>query len=191
MSSIIKARKSNKICSNVALVISNNSNAEALNTARAEQIPSEHLSHKLFNSEKEFNLHFLNLLKKYKIDLIVLAGYMKLLSFEITKRYRNRIINIHPALLPAFGGPGMYGLKVHEEVLKSGEKISGATVHFVDEKYDSGPVIIQKKVKVVGNDTPESLQKKIRKIEHMLYPEAIKLLETNKVTVKNGKVFFN
>lgn len=186
LNSIISAQKSHKINSKVALVISNNSGSDALNTARANQIPAVHLSQKLFKTEKEFETAFLKLFKEYKIDLIILAGYMKLLSREIIEKYRNRILNIHPALLPSFSGHGMYGLKVHEEVLKHGAKITGATVHFVDEVYDNGPVILQEQVKVSDNDTPETLREKVLKLEHKLYPEAIRLIETGKINIQNG-----
>src|SRR5207253_1815215 len=133
LNSIIEAQKSCKINSKVVLVISNNSGSDALNIARANQIPAIHLSQKLFNTGQEFNNKFLSLLKEYKIDLIILAGYMKLLSPEIIEAYRNRILNIHPALLPSFSGHGMYGIKVHEEVIKQKAKVTGATVHLVDE----------------------------------------------------------
>ena len=181
LNSIIKAQKSGKIKSKVVLVISNNSGSDALNIARANQIPAIHLSQKLFNSESEFIKKFLGLLDEYKIDLIILAGYMKLLAPEIISRYRNKILNIHPALLPAFSGHGMYGIKVHEEVIKQQAAITGATVHFVNEIYDNGPVILQESVEVSDDDTPVSLQEKVRKIEHRLYPEAIKLFETEMI----------
>src|SRR4030095_13586308 len=114
---IIKAQKSGIIKSRVRLVISNNSNSKALNTAEKYKIPHYHLSQRLFKTEKEFVIKFLSLMKKFKIDLIVLAGYMKMLPAEITKKYRTRIINIHPALLPLYGGKGMYGIHVHESVI--------------------------------------------------------------------------
>lgn len=186
LNSIIEAQKSHKINSKVALVISNNSGSDALNIARANQIPSFHLSQKLFNTEQEFIKKFLSLLKEYKIDLIILAGYMKLLIPEIIKEYRGRIINIHPALLPLFSGKGMYGIKVHEEVIKQGAEVTGATVHLVDEVYDNGPVILQESVEVSKDDTPETLQKKVLMLEHKLYPEAIKLFETGKIDFKNS-----
>jgi len=183
LNSIINAQKLHKINSKVALVISNNSGSDALNIARANQIPAVHISHKLFNTEEEFIEKFLSVLNEYKIDLIILAGYMKLLSPEIIRKYRNRILNIHPALLPSFSGYGMYGLKVHEEVIKHRAKITGATVHLVDEVYDNGPLVLQKSINVSDDDTPETLQEKVLQIEHELYPEAIKLFETGKLPI--------
>jgi len=189
LKAIIKAGKTGKISSQVALVISNNSDSGALNTAKKYKIPAIHLSQKLFESPAEFNKELLRLLKKFKIDLIILAGYMKIVSPEIIQKYKNKILNIHPALLPAFGGKGMYGINVHEAVLSSGEKKSGATVHMVDSEYDEGPVVLQKEVRIGAKETPETLRKKILRIEHNLYPEAIKLFEDRKISVKGNKVY--
>ena len=122
--------------------------------------------------------------------MVILAGYMKLLRPKIVKKYRNRILNIHPALLPLFSGTGMYGLKVHEAVVESGRKVSGASVHIVDEIYDHGPIVSQRTVEVSDSETPETLRKKIQRIEHRLYPEAIKLFETKKFNIRGRKVYF-
>jgi phosphoribosylglycinamide formyltransferase-1 len=180
LKAIIRAGKSRKIRSKVVLVISNNSDSKALLAARENNIPAYHLSNKLFSSQPEFDKKFLALLKEYKVDLLILAGYMKLVSPAVTKKYKNRILNIHPALLPAYGGKGMYGLNVHKAVLKSGDKTTGATVHLVDDIYDNGAVVLQKKVRVKPGDTPETLQKRVLRAEHILYPEAIKLFESKK-----------
>jgi phosphoribosylglycinamide formyltransferase 1 len=188
LKAIINAGKSRKISSKVVLVISNNSASKALAAAKKNKIPHSHLSEKLFSSKSEFDKKFLSLLKEHKIDLIILAGYMKKVSPAVTREYKNRILNIHPALLPAFGGKGMYGLNVHSAVLKSGEDITGATVHLVNDVYDSGAIILQKKIKVKKNDTPETLQSRVLRTEHRLYPEAIKLFEQNKIQVKGNKV---
>lgn len=182
---IIKAQASGIIKSRVRLVISNNSNSKALNTAAKNKIPHYHLSQKLFKSQEEFVNKFLSLLEKFKIDLIVLAGYMKLIDPVIIRKYKYRIINIHPALLPSFGGKGMYGMYVHEAVINSGSKLTGVSVHYVDEIYDHGEIVLQKKIKVKDNDTPETLQKRVLRYEHKIYPEAIKLLESKG---KKGKV---
>ncbi len=190
LKSIINSQKSKKISSRVALVISNNSNSGALDIARRHGIPAYHLSEKLFRTKTAFDQTFLKLLNKYKIDLIVLAGYMKLLRPKIVKKYRNRILNLHPALLPLFAGPGMYGMKVHEAVLNSGCKVSGASVHIVDELYDHGPIVCQRTVTISDGETPESLRKKVQKIEHRLYPEAIRLFETKKIHLDGRKVRF-
>ena len=188
LNSILKASSSGKIKSRVAAVLSNNSGSGALKIARQNKVTAIHLSQKLFKSDNEFVNTFLILLKQYKIDLIVLAGYMKMLGPPITRKYKNRIINIHPALLPSFGGKGMYGINVHKAVLESGEKITGATVHYVDDKYDNGKIIIQKQVKIFDGDTPEKLQKRVLRAEHKLYPEAIKILEEKQAGLKTGRM---
>jgi phosphoribosylglycinamide formyltransferase 1 len=186
LESIINSHKNGIISSTVSLVISNNSNSNALNIARTNQIPALHLSRLKFDSDEQFAGEFLNLLKKYSIDLIITAGYMKLLPHEVVCAYKNRILNIHPALLPEFGGKGMYGMNVHEAVIKKGAKFSGATVHIVDEVYDNGPIVLQERVVVEPEDNPETLQKKVLKIEHRILSEAIKLFET-KIPVFSGK----
>lgn len=188
LKAIINAQKSGKITSKVVLVISNNSGSGALETARKNQIPAYHLSQKLFTSEAEFNKKFIALLKKYNIDLIILAGYMKMIDPQIIKLYKKRILNIHPALLPEFGGKGMYGMNVHEAVLKAGRTITGATVHLVDEVYDNGAIILQKEVTVKKNDTAETLAGRVLKTEHKLYPTAIRLFEEKKILIRKNKI---
>jgi len=188
LNAVIKASLSGKISSRVKLVISNNSGSGALKTAAKYKIPNKHISQKLFNSQSEFTKQILAELRKHKIDLILLAGYMKMLDPMIIKKYHNRIINIHPALLPKFGGKGMYGIHVHEAVLNAGEQITGATVHFVNEVYDNGAIIMQKKVKVKPGDDAVTLQKRVLRAEHKLYPEAIKLFEDGRIRVRNNKV---
>jgi len=190
LKSIIRSQKSGKIKSKVAIVISNNSNSGALNIAKTYQIPSFHLSQKMFDSETDYVSRFLELLRSHDIDLIILAGYMKLLPVEIVRQYRNRILNIHPALIPSFCGKGFYGMHVHEAVLNYGVKVTGVTVHLVDEEYDNGPIVLQKTVKVKDDDTPESLRERVLKLEHKIYPEAIKLFESKKFNIEGRKVFF-
>jgi phosphoribosylglycinamide formyltransferase-1 len=190
LNSILNSQKRGEFLSKIVLVISNNSNSNALNIARANQIPAVHLSSKLYPDYTEYTKTFLNYLKKFKVDFIVLAGYMKLLPNEVVRRFKNKIINIHPALLPSFGGQGMYGMNVHNAVIEHGAKYSGATVHLVDEIYDSGPIVLQKALKVLDKDTPETLQKRILKIEHKILSEAIKLFETKKAVIKDRKVIF-
>jgi phosphoribosylglycinamide formyltransferase-1 len=191
LKAIIKASLAGSINSRVSLVISNNSGAGALKTAAKYKIPHRHLSQKLFTTQKEFTAEILRSLKKHKVNFILLAGYMKMLDPVIIKKFKNRIINIHPALLPKFGGKGMYGINVHEAVIAANEKITGATVHFVNEVYDSGAVIFQKQVKVKPADDAESLQKRVLRAEHKLYPEAIKLFEEKRVKVRKNKVFIS
>ena len=182
---IIEAGKSGYISSQVVLVVSNNSASGALETAKKYNIPAYHLSQKLFSTEFEFESRVLDLLKEYKADLILLAGYMKKLSSAVVKQYSGRILNIHPALLPKYGGKGMYGIHVHEAVIAANEKVTGATVHYVNEVYDSGEIILQMQVKVNPDDNALSLQKRVLETEHKLYPEAIKLFEEKKLASAN------
>ena len=161
--------------SHIVLVISNNAEAGALVTAREQGIPAMHVSRSQFGSDDEFNIALLALLHHHGANFIVLAGYLKLVDKRIIQTFRGRIVNIHPALLPAFGGRGMYGMKVHEAVIKAGVPKSGATVHIVDEEYDRGPIVLQKEVQVAEGETPESLAAKVLEIEHQLYPEALRL----------------
>lgn len=158
----------------IMLLISNNSDADAMEFARSVGIRTLHLSQKKFSSHAEFTAAMRSALRESNIDLIVLAGYMKKINSEIVAAYRGRIINIHPALLPEFGGPGMYGRHVHEAVLREGKKISGVTVHYVDEEFDHGNIILQERIPVLENDTPESLAERVLKVEHKILPIAVK-----------------
>lgn len=189
LQAIIDAIKKKKSRAKIKIVFSNNSDAYALKRAKRNKISTLHLSQKQFTSLKEFDQKLISILKKEKIDLISLAGYMKKLSPSVVRAFKNRIINIHPALLPKFGGKGMYGIHVHEAVIKSKAKTSGASVHLVDERYDHGPIIFQKEIPVRDNDTAESLQKRVLKIEHQIYPYVIGLFARNKILIKGRKVY--
>lgn len=181
----------NGIITNASIetVISNNPNAYALERARSNGIKAECISPKNFDTREEFNDALINKLDECNLDLIVLAGCMVVLPAKLIEKYRNRIINIHPALIPAFCGKGFYGLHVHEEVLKRGVKLTGATVHFVDEGTDTGPIILQKAVEVKSDDTPEILQRRVmEEAEWKIMPEAINLIANDKITVKDNKV---
>jgi len=169
----------------IVVVISNNSNAGALVIAKDRQIPAVHLSRKQFADDNEFNEALISILQKHQVNFIALAGYMKKLDPPIIKAFKNRIVNIHPALLPAFGGTGMYGLHVHEAVIGSGCRYSGATVHIVNEEYDAGPIIMQERIEIAPDETATSLSKKILAVEHRIYPEAIRLFAEGKILV-NG-----
>jgi phosphoribosylglycinamide formyltransferase 1 len=158
----------------IACVISNSSTAGILQIARDHSLPAYHLSQTLAGSEEAFVEHLLDLLDSCAVNLIVLAGYMKLLPPQVIARFRHRILNIHPALLPGFGGKGMYGHHVHEAVLAAGEIESGATVHLVDEVYDHGTIILQKKVPVLPGDSPDDLANRVLAVEHELYPEVLR-----------------
>ena len=169
-------------------VISNNKNAFALERAKKHGISAECISPKDYESRDIFNKQFLERVNAYKPDLIVLAGFLVVIPPEMIAEYRNRMINIHPSLIPAFCGTGYYGLKVHEAALKRGVKVVGATVHFVDEGTDTGPIILQKAVEVQNGDTPEILQKRVREqAEWKIMPEAIDLIANGKVTVEDGR----
>lgn len=185
---ILNAVKEGKLKAKISVVISNNSNAGALEIARANGIDALHISRKQFQSDEEYVRKILHELKSRNVELIVLAGYMKKIPPEVIKEYPNRILNIHPALLPAFGGQGMYGINVHKAVIESGVKITGVTVHIVDEEYDHGPIVMQRAVEVRDDDTPESLAERVLKVEHEIYPQAIKLFVEGKIKVSGRKV---
>ena len=173
----------------IEVVISNNPNAYALERANRHGIKSVCVSPKNFDSREEFNQAFLDCLDSFEVDLVVLAGFLVVIPPEMIERYRNRIINIHPSLIPSFCGTGYYGLKVHEGVLARGVKVTGATVHFVDEGTDTGPIIMQKAVEVQQADTPEVLQRRVmEQAEWIIMPKAIDLIANEKVSVVDGKV---
>ena len=173
----------------ICLVYSNNPNAYAIERAKKAGIPYVVKSPKEFENRAEFNEALLQILKDAEPDLIVLAGCLVVIPEIVVKEFKNRIINIHPSLIPSFCGTGYYGLKVHEKVLERGVKVSGATVHFVDEGTDTGPIILQKAVYVRGDDTPQSLQRRImEQAEWKIMPLAIDLIANNRVKVADGKV---
>lgn len=172
----------------VVVVLSNNSDAGALQKARDRNIPAVHISRKHYASDDELSTAILAILDQHGVNFIALAGYMKRVDTRIVQRFRNRIVNIHPALLPAFGGKGMYGKHVHEAVIACGAHESGASVHMVDEEYDRGPVILQQRVAVDPTDTPESLAAKVLLIEHDLYPRVLALFENNQVHSTGGQL---
>lgn len=170
-------------------VISNNRNAFALERAAKHGIPGVCISPKDFASREEFNQTLLKTLKEMQVDLIVLAGFLVVIPECMIREYRNKIINIHPSLIPAFCGTGYYGLKVHEAALERGVKVVGATVHFVDEGTDTGPIILQKAVEVEDGDTPQMLQRRVmEQAEWKILPQAIGLIANGKVEVVDGKV---
>lgn len=173
----------------IGMVFSNNRNAYALERAKKHGIKTEVLAPKEFENRDAFNEAFYNLLVTENPDLIVLAGCLVVIPEKIVKAFSGRIINIHPSLIPSFCGTGYYGLKVHEKVLERGVRVSGATVHFVDEGTDTGPIIFQKPVMIRPDDTAKSLQQRImEQAEWKLLPKAIDLIANNKVKVVDGKV---
>lgn len=166
----------------VEVVISNNAGAYALERARKHNIAAECLSPKEFASREEFNEALIAKADSYKLDLIVLAGFLVKIPEGMIAKYRNKIINIHPSLIPSFCGVGYYGLKVHEAALARGVKLTGATVHFVDEGMDSGPIILQKAVEVLPGDTPEVLQRRVmEQAEWIILPKAIDMIANGKL----------
>ena len=190
LQAIIDAIDSGKITNaEISVVISNNAGAYALERAKQHGIEALCVSPKSFSSREEFNQKLLETIQSYQVDLVVLAGCLVVIPEIMVKAYPNKIINIHPALIPSFCGTGYYGLKVHEGVLKRGVKVTGATVHFVDEGTDTGPIILQKAVEVHQDDTPETLQRRVmEEAEWKIMPEAINLIANHKVQVVDGLV---
>ena len=173
----------------IVTVISNNRNARALERAKAAGVPAQCISPKDYESRDLFYDALLEALHESGADLVVLAGCMVVMPEKIVRRYENRIINIHPALIPSFCGKDFYGLRVHEGVLKRGVKVTGATVHFVDQGTDTGPIILQKAVDVRPGDTPERLQRRVmEEAEWVIMPRAIDLIANGRIKVKDGIV---
>lgn len=172
----------------ISVVISNNKNAYALERAEKKGIKNICISPKDFSDRAEFNRVFLEKLDSCQVDLVVLAGFLVVLPEEMTKKYENRIINIHPSLIPSFCGVGYYGLKVHEGALKRGVKVTGATVHFVDEGVDHGPILLQKAVEVLPGDTPKTLQQRVmEQAEWVILPKAIDMLANGELPLGEGE----
>ena len=174
-SALLLRQKLGLLKGKIVLCVSDNPHAFALDIAKKNKIETNVLSDPSNADE------IISLLDKHNIFLVVLAGYIKMIPSKVVEHYKRRIVNIHPALLPSFGGKGFYGIRVHEAVIKAGVKETGVTVHFVDEIYDHGPVIIQSKIKVKPKDTPQTLQKRVLKVEHSIYWKAI-----NKVLSEKG-----
>lgn len=173
----------------ISLVVSSSANAYALTRAAENNIPSVVLSRKDYADISEWDFKVLTAVKESGAELIVLAGYLSLLGEQTVKAFSNRIINIHPALIPSFCGAGMYGISPHIAVLERGVKVSGATVHIVNEHYDEGPIILQKAVDVLWDDTPETLQKRIMKeCEQVILPKAVKMFADDEIEVIDNKV---
>lgn len=173
----------------IDFVLSNNPDAFALERAKKHGIDTVVVDKKACAAAEEFNEKFMAAINERKPDLIVLAGLMIMIPEKLCREYKNRIINIHPSLIPSFCGKGYYGLRVHEAALGKGVKVTGATVHFVDEIYDNGPIILQKAVEIEEGDTPEILQKRVmQQAEWIILPKAIDLIANGKITVSEGKV---
>ena len=190
---LINAQENGKIPhGEIVLMVSSSKTAYALKRAENHGIKSVVCSKKELGSQESFEEEILKNLEENDIQLIVLAGFMSILSKEFTKKYENRIINIHPSLIPSFCGEGFYGLHVHEAALKKGVKVTGATVHIVNEIPDGGPIIMQRAVYVEENDTPEILQKRVmEQAEWKILPESVELMCSGKVKFENGRTYCN
>jgi len=184
LQSIIDAIREGKIEGRISIVISDNRKAFALKRAEKSNIETRYIDFKSFKNREDYDKKIVEYLKEKNVDLVVLAGYMRILSPYFIKMYKNRIMNIHPALLPSFPG-----LHAQRQAVEYGVKVSGCTVHFVDEGVDSGPIILQKAVEVEDGDTEESLAERILKEEHQIYPRAIQLFSEGRLVIKGRKVY--
>lgn len=181
MQAIINQIEIGKLKSNPCMIISNNSNSGACERAENHKIPFYHISTKTHPNDLEREKYIEFLFEHHNINLVVLAGYMKKLPDAIIKKVNNMVLNIHPALLPKYGGEGMYGMNVHKAVIENKELFSGATVHQVNSEYDEGNILMQAVVPVYANDTPEKLAERVLKIEHIIFPLTIELLESEQI----------
>jgi formyltetrahydrofolate-dependent phosphoribosylglycinamide formyltransferase len=186
---LLDKKKSGHLHVDFVLFVGNNSKAMSFQRARKADIPTVHIASSHFSDPVQYQRELLKLLKDHKVEFIILAGYMKKLPAVLIKAYHNRISNIHPALLPAFGGKGMYGKYVHQAVLDYGAKLTGVTVHLVDEEYDNGPIVLQRTVKVRDDDTAETLAERVLKVEHDSYWRAIEALAQGRITIRGRRAY--
>ena len=184
LQAIIEAIKEGRIDGKISIVISDNHNAFALKRAEQTNIETQYVNFKKFKNREDYDKEIIKSLEEKKVDLVVLAGYMRILTPYFIKTYKNKIMNIHPALLPSFPG-----LHAQRQAVEYGVKVSGCTVHFVDEGMDSGPIILQKAVEVKDDDTEESLAERILQEEHQIYPQAIQLFSQSRLIIKGRRVF--
>ncbi|GJQ21582.1 MAG: phosphoribosylglycinamide formyltransferase [Bacteroidia bacterium] len=189
LNAIVEAIRKGVLPARLSIVVSNNASAGALELARSHNIPALCIRQKDFSSEEDFTEELLSCLARHEADFIALAGYMKKIPPQVIGRFHNRITNIHPALLPAFGGPGMYGMHVHEAVLHAGVKITGVTIHLVDEEYDHGPIVLQRPVEVTPHDDAVSLAARVQAVEHEVYPLVLKAFAEGRVTVEGARAW--
>ncbi len=181
---ILNKIRQGELSADLKLLLTNNKNAGAIKIALHYKVPYVIINRSMFNHREDFIKRMIEILKEHNIKFIALAGYMKKIPGEVVSEFENKITNIHPALLPSFCGKGMYGHHVHETVLKRGCKITGVTVHIVDNVYDHGPIVGQRCVEVKEDDTAESLADRVLKVEHQLYPEVLQLFAENRVVVQ-------
>jgi formyltetrahydrofolate-dependent phosphoribosylglycinamide formyltransferase len=180
--------RAGELSADPVLLISSNPEAPALERARRLEVPACVIQRQDFSSGEDFARALLSELKNHAVNFVCLAGYLKLVPPPVVKAFRHRMLNIHPALLPAFCGKGLYGRRVHEAVIEYGARMSGATVHLVDEEYDHGPIVLQRAVFVREDDTPESLEQRVHAIEHDLYTAAVRLFAEDRVRVDGRRV---
>lgn len=188
LQSIIDSIESGYLQAEVVVVISSKEGVYALERAKRHNIPAYAVERRNFDSQEKYEDEIIDLLKKHCVELVVLAGFVKVLSPHFVRSFPDRIMNIHPSLIPSFCGKGFYGKKVHEAVINYGAKITGVTVHFVDEGTDTGPIILQKAVPVEDDDTPETLAARVLEEEHRVYPEAIKLYSEGRLKIRGRRV---
>ena len=186
LQALMDACASGFVSARIAVVFSNKADAGALDRAKKAGIPTAVKSHKELTPE-DLDRAVVEALAPFKPDWICLAGYLRRVTSVLIGAYPNKILNIHPALLPAFGGKGLYGMKVHQAVLESGSQFTGATIHFVDERYDHGAILVQERVRVLEGDSPESLAHRVLEAEHRIYPQAVKLCVEGRVKLEGGK----
>lgn len=179
MQAIIDACRDGRLNANPVVVISNNASSEALQRARNAGMAGYHLSRNTHPDTLDSTI--IETLQKYDVDLVILAGYMQRIGSQVVSTFSNRIINIHPSLLPKFGGQGMYGIKVHEAVIRKGEKETGATIHLVNDKYDEGLILAQRTLPVKQYDTPESLAARVLEVEHQLYVQTLQKIISGEI----------
>jgi len=173
----------------MAVMIHNNARAGAREKAETRGIPTEWVPRKRFPDDDAYAQRILELLEKYEVDLVALAGFMQMIPNKVVQRFENRMTNIHPALLPFFGGRGFYGMKVHRAVFESGMKVSGPTVHLVDDEYDHGPILLQQAVSIGDCKTPEEIAARVLIEEHKIYPKALGLLAEGRFRVKGPRAW--
>lgn len=186
---LINRKESGDLHIDFTLLIGNNSSAFAFERARKHGIKAVHIAPSHFSEENKYASQLLSVLQENRVELIALAGYMKKIPRDLLAAFPNRIVNIHPALLPAFGGKGLYGEKVHQAVLDYGAKVTGITIHFIDEEYDHGPIIFQDTVKVLDSDDAHTLAKRVLALEHASYWKAIQGIAIGAITVKGRRVY--
>ncbi len=185
---IVKAQESGELDAEITLAVSNRAEAGVLTRAHSHGISTLVIRPEDFDSSAEYVEHLLRVLDARRVDFIALAGYLKKIPSAVVRRFRHRMVNIHPALLPSFGGKGLYGQRVHRAVLDYGARWTGVTVHLVDEEYDTGPIVLQEPVPVHQGDTVEALAARVLKVEHRLYAEALQLFAQNRITIAGRRV---